>query len=99
MIFVDKLSVAITGAGGSFWGRYIRPSGLACYLLLLVLLFDSAIFSWVANKFDDAHTTYMSLVLKIMWYEQAYNQIIGLVYFYWLPITIIAIFATTRLSS
>ena len=39
----------------------------------------SAIFSWVANKFD-ANTTYES-VLKIMWYEQAYNQIMGLVYF------------------
>ena len=34
---------------------------------------------WVANKFD-AHTTYES-VLKIMWYEQAYNQIMGLFYF------------------
>ena len=38
----------------------------------------SAIFSWVANKFD-ANTTYES-VLKIMWYEQAYNQIMGLVF-------------------
>jgi len=39
----------------------------------------ASIFSWVANNFD-AHTTYES-VLKIMWYEQAYNQIMGLFYF------------------
>lgn len=78
MIFADKLEVALTGA--------VALSGIGILGLAFGLLFAfigiaiySAIFSWVANKFD-AHTTYES-VLKIMWYEQAYNQIMGLVYF------------------
>lgn len=78
MIFADKLEVALTGAAalsgigilGLAFGLLFAFIGIAIY---------SAIFSWVANKFD-AHTTYES-VLKIMWYEQAYNQIMGLVYF------------------
>ena len=78
MIFADKLEVALTGAAalsgigilGLAFGLLFAFIGIAIY---------SAIFSWVANKFD-AHTTYES-VLKIMWYEQAYNQIMGLFYF------------------
>ena len=79
LIFADKLEVALTGAAalsgvgilGLAFGLLFAFIGIAIY---------SAIFSWVANKFD-AHTTYES-VLKIMWYEQAYNQIIGLCYFF-----------------
>ena len=77
-IFADKLDGALTIVAALFGGGILN--------LVLGLLFTfigiaiySAIFSWVANKFD-AHTTYES-VLKIMWYEQAYNQIMGLVYF------------------
>ena len=78
MIFADKLEVALTGAAalsgigilGLAFGLLFAFIGIAIY---------SAIFSWVANKFD-ARTTYES-VLKIMWYEQAYNQIMGLFYF------------------
>lgn len=78
MIFADKLEVAFTGAAalsgigilGLAFGLLFAFIGIAIY---------SAIFSWVANNFD-AHTTYES-VLKIMWYEQAYNQIMGLFYF------------------
>jgi len=77
-IFADKLEVAFTGAAalsgigilGLAFGLLFAFIGIAIY---------SAIFSWVANNFD-AHTTYES-VLKIMWYEQAYNQIMGLFYF------------------
>ena len=77
-IFADKLDGALTIVAALFGGGILN--------LVLGLLFTfigiaiySAIFSWVANKFD-ANTTYES-VLKIMWYEQAYNQIMGLVYF------------------
>ena len=78
MIFVDKLNVALTGATAL---SGIGLLGLAVGLLFafIGIAIYSAIFSWVANKFD-ANTTYES-VLKIMWYEQAYNQIMGLVYF------------------
>ena len=78
MIFVDKLNVALTGAAALSGGGLL---GLAVGLLFafIGIAIYSAIFSWVANKFD-ANTTYES-VLKIMWYEQAYNQIMGLVYF------------------
>lgn len=71
MIFVDKLNVALTGAAAL--------SGVGLLFAFIGIAIYSAIFSWVANKFD-ANTTYES-VLKIMWYEQAYNQIMGLVYF------------------
>ena len=74
MIFVDKLNVALTGAAALSGGGLL---GLAVGLLFAFI--GIAIYSWVANKFD-ANTTYES-VLKIMWYEQAYNQIMGLVYF------------------
>lgn len=77
-IFADKLDGALTIVAALFGGGILN--------LVLGLLFTfigiaiySAIFSWVANKFD-ANTTYES-VLKIMWYEQAYNQIMGLFYF------------------
>ena len=77
-IFADKLDGALTIVAALFGGGILN--------LVLGLLFTfigiaiySVIFSWVANKFD-ANTTYES-VLKIMWYEQAYNQIMGLVYF------------------
>ena len=78
MIFVDKLNVALTGAAAL---SGVGLLGLAVGLLFafIGIAIYSAIFSWVANKFD-ANTTYES-VLKIMWYEQAYNQIMGLVYF------------------
>lgn len=76
MIFVDKLNVALTGAAAL---SGVGLLGLAVGLLFAFIAIYSAIFSWVANKFD-ANTTYES-VLKIMWYEQAYNQIMGLVYF------------------
>ena len=78
MIFVDKLNVALTGATAL---SGIGLLGLAVGLLFafIGIAIYSAIFSWVANKFD-ANTTYES-VLKIMWYEQAYNQIMGLFYF------------------
>ena len=78
MIFADKLDVALTGAAAL---SGIGILGLAVGLLFafIGIAIYSAIFSWVANKFD-AHTTYES-VLKIMWYEQAYNQIMGLFYF------------------
>ena len=76
MIFADKLEVALTGAAAL---SGIGILGLAFGLLFAFIGIASAIFSWVANKFD-AHTTYES-VLKIMWYEQAYNQIMGLFYF------------------
>ena len=77
-IFSNQLEVALKGAAalsgvgilGLAFGLLFAFIGIAIY---------SAIFSWVANKFD-ANTTYES-VLKIMWYEQAYNQIMGLVYF------------------
>jgi len=77
MIFVDKLNVALTGATAL---SGIGLLGLAVGLLFafIGIAIYSAIFSWVANKFD-ANTTYES-VLKIMWYEQAYNQIMGLVF-------------------
>ena len=77
-IFVDKLNVALTGAAAL---SGVGLLGLAVGLLFafIGIAIYSAIFSWVANKFD-ANTTYES-VLKIMWYEQAYNQIMGLVYF------------------
>ena len=89
MIFADKLEVALTGAAalsgigilGLAFGLLFAFIGIAIY---------SAIFSWVANKFD-AHTTYES-VLKIMWYEQAYNQIMGLVYFIGLIIVSVPFF-------
>lgn len=79
MIFADKLDVALTGAAAL---SGIGILGLAVGLLFafIVIAIYSAIFSWVANKFD-AHTTY-DAVLKIMWYEQAYNQIMGLFYFF-----------------
>ena len=63
MIFVDKLSVALTGAAALSGAGIL---GLAVGLLFAFI--------------GIAHTTYES-VLKIMWYEQAYNQIMGLVYF------------------
>ena len=68
MIFVDKLNVALTGATAL---SGIGLLGLAVGLLFafIGIAIYSAIFSWVANKFD-ANTTYES-VLKIMWYEQA----------------------------
>ena len=72
--------------------------GLAFWLaicVLLVLLFYSAIFSWVANNFD-AHTTYES-VLKIMWYEQAYNQIMGLFYFLGILLLSVPFISDTRI--
>ena len=74
MIFADKLEVAFTGAAAL---SGIGILGLAFGLLFAFI--GIAIYSWVANNFD-AHTTYES-VLKIMWYEQAYNQIMGLFYF------------------
>lgn len=79
MIFADKLDVALTGAAAL---SGIGILGLAVGLLFafIGIAIYSAIFSWVANKFD-AHTTY-DAVLKIMWYEQAYNQIMGLFYFF-----------------
>ncbi len=77
LIFSDKLEITLTGLAalsgvgilGLLVGLFFTFVGIAIY---------SAIFSWVANKFD-AHTTYAS-ILKIMWYEQAYNHIMGLVY-------------------
>ena len=78
MIFVDKLSVALTGAA-ALSGAGILGLAVGLLFAFIGIAIYSAIFSWVANKFD-AHTTYES-VLKIMWYEQAYNQIMGLVYF------------------
>ena len=79
MIFADELDVALTGAAAL---SGIGILGLAVGLLFafIGIAIYSAIFSWVANKFD-AHTTY-DAVLKIMWYEQAYNQIMGLFYFF-----------------
>ena len=69
---ISYRAAALSGIGilGLAFGLLFAFIGIAIY---------SAIFSWVANKFD-AHTTYES-VLKIMWYEQAYNQIMGLFYF------------------
>ena len=94
MIFADKLEVALTGAAalsgigilGLAFGLLFAFIGIAIY---------SAIFSWVANNFD-AHTTYES-VLKIMWYEQAYNQIMGLILFLGYPIIISTVYSDTRI--
>ena len=79
MIFADKLDVALTGAA-ALSGVGILGLAVGLLFAFIGIAIYSAIFSWVANKFD-AHTTYES-VLKIMWYEQAYNQIIGLCYFF-----------------
>ena len=78
MIFVDKLNVALTGAA-ALSGVGILGLAVGLLFAFIGIAIYSAIFSWVANKFD-ANTTYES-VLKIMWYEQAYNQIMGLFYF------------------
>lgn len=43
----------------------------------VILAIYSALFSWVANKFD-AHTDYESII-KICWYESAYSMFISLV--------------------
>ena len=85
MIFVDKLSVALTGAA-ALSGAGILGLAVGLLFAFIGIAIYSAIFSWVANKFD-AHTTYES-VLKIMWYEQAYNQIMGLFYFLGLPLSV-----------
>ena len=78
MIFADKLDVALTGAA-ALSGVGILGLAVGLIFAFIGIAIYSAIFSWVANKFD-AHTTYES-VLKIMWYEQAYNHIMGLAYF------------------
>ena len=70
-IFADKLDGALFGGG-------ILNLMFGLLFAFICIAIYSAIFSWVANKFD-ANTTYES-VLKIMWYEQAYNQIMGLVF-------------------
>ena len=69
MIFVDKLNVALTGAAA-----LSRVGILGLVVGLLFAFIGIAIYSAIFS------TTYES-VLKIMWYEQAYNQIMGLVYF------------------
>lgn len=76
-IFADKLDGALAIVAALFGGGILNLMFGLLFAFICIAIY-SAIFSWVANKFD-ANTTYES-VLKIMWYEQAYNQIMGLVF-------------------
>lgn len=76
-IFADKLDGALVIVAALFGGGILNLMFGLLFAFICIAIY-SAIFSWVANKFD-ANTTYES-VLKIMWYEQAYNQIMGLVF-------------------
>ena len=76
-IFADKLDGALAIVVALFGGGILNLMFGLLFAFICIAIY-SAIFSWVANKFD-ANTTYES-VLKIMWYEQAYNQIMGLVF-------------------
>ena len=65
-IFADKLDGALAIVAALFGGGILNLVFGLLFAFIGIAIY-SAIFSWVANKFD-ANTTYES-VLKIMWYE------------------------------